>query len=70
MLINYIRESYRELTGQLTPEQAVVTLRSSKPAANADSYKKAEMQARRHRRQRRLDRAVFTGTNGWSVRTW
>jgi hypothetical protein len=70
MLIDYLMESYQELTGQLIPANPAVTLRANSPSANADSYEKAEMQARRHRRQRRLDRVGQRGINGWTVRTW
>jgi hypothetical protein len=70
MLIDYLVDSYLELTGQLDPVQPVVTLQSSRTAANAGSYRNSEMQARRHRRQRRLDRSAQPGTSGWAVRAW
>jgi hypothetical protein len=70
MLIEYIMDSYRELTGQVSPAQPVVTVRATRPAANADSYEKAGMQARRQRRQRRLARMGQHSINGWTVRTW
>jgi hypothetical protein len=70
MLIDYLKESYRELTGQVIPTQPVVTVSSTRPAANADSFEKTGVQARRHRRQRRLDRMGQSSINGWTVRTW
>ena len=70
MLIDYLMESYRELTGQVGPAQPVITLRSTRPAANADRFERDEMQARRHRRQRRLARMGHSNVNGWTVRTW
>jgi hypothetical protein len=70
MLIEYLKESYRELTGQVVPARPMTTVSSTRPAANADSFDKAGMQARRHRRQRRLDRMGQSSVNGWTVRTW
>lgn len=70
MLIEYLMDSYRELTGQVVPTQPVVTVSATRPAANADSYEKAGMQARRQRRQRRLARMGQHSINGWTVRTW
>jgi hypothetical protein len=70
MLINYIKESYRELTGQVSPAQPVITVRAARPAANADRFEKDETQARRHRRQRRLARMGQNSVSGWTVRAW
>ena len=70
MLIDYLVDSYLELTGQLDTEQIVVNLHSSRPAANAGSSRNSEMQARRHRRLRRLNRSGQPGISGWTVRTW
>lgn len=70
MLINRIRNTYRELTGQFTPLEAVTTVAVRQPAANAGSYEKANVQARRQRRMRRLERRSAHNINGWTVRTW
>jgi hypothetical protein len=70
MLIEYIMDSYRELTGRVIPAQPVVNLKTTRPAANADHFEKASNQARRQRRQRRLDRMGQRSVNGWTVRTW
>jgi len=70
MLINYLRESYREMTGQAVAAQPVVTVPTTRPAANADRFEKAKTQARRQRRQRRLGRNETHSINGWTVRTW
>ena len=70
MLINKIRNSYRDLVRYLDPVQAIVTLENSRPAANASNYLQPEMQARILRRHRRSERAGRLHTNGWSVRTW
>jgi hypothetical protein len=70
MLINKIRNSYRDLVRSLDPVQAIVTLDNSQPAANANSYEQPEMQTRRLRRQRRLAGSGQQHLIGWSVRTW
>ena len=70
MLINYLKESYRELTGQVIAAQPVTNVSATRPAANSDSFDKAGMQARRHRRQRRLARTGQNSVSGWTVRAW
>jgi hypothetical protein len=70
MLIDTIRDAYREMTGNFVQAEPVITVPAHRPAANSGSIAKAEMQARRHRRQRRLERAERGGINGWTVRTW
>jgi hypothetical protein len=70
MLIDYLKESYRELTGQVIAARPVTKVSATRPAANADSFDKAEIQARRHRRHRRLDRMGKGSVNGWTVRAW
>jgi len=42
----------------------------ARPAANAARFGKSEMQARRHRRQRRLERMGQHGVDGWTVSSW
>ena len=70
MLITRIRKSYRDLIRHVDPVQPIVTLADIQPAANASNYIQSEMQARRLRRQRRLQRAGHRSSAGWSVRTW
>ena len=70
MLINVIRDAYREITGRITAVAPITTVTIRRPAANAGNIAKTDMQARRHRRQRRMDRVVLRSVNGWTVRTW
>jgi hypothetical protein len=70
MLIDTIRDAYREMTGQIVQAEPITTVHSHRPAANASNIVKTEMQARRHRRQRRLERSGPCNVGGWSVRTW
>lgn len=70
MLMNSIMQTYRELFGQVEMAQPLVTVPNTLPAANAGQLRKAEMQARRTRRQRRLVRASSRRFAGWTVRTW
>ncbi|MBT8064225.1 MAG: hypothetical protein HKP03_06730 [Xanthomonadales bacterium] len=70
MLIDNIMKSYRDFTGRVELAQPVVTVPAILPAANAGSLAKAEMQARRLRRQRRMERTGGRGFTGWTVRTW
>ena len=49
MLINKIRNSYRDLIRYLDPVEAIITLDNSRPAANAEDYGQPEIQARRLR---------------------
>lgn len=70
MLIDSLLESYREMTGQAFTAAPITTVPTSRPAANADRFDKTRMQARRQRRQRRLDRAGARSINGWTVRAW
>lgn len=67
MLINTIKSSYRDLIRNVTPVQPIVTVPNILAAANAGNFSKSEVQARRQRRQRRVERTV---QRGWSVRTW
>ncbi len=70
MLITMIRDAYREMTGQIVAAEPIAVAPTHRTAANASNIAKAEMQARRHRRQRRLERAGRHSINGWTVRTW
>ena len=70
MLINSIKKTYRELTGQFELAGPVVAIPDTLPAANASRLSNTEIQARRLRRQRRMERASKRGFIGWTVRTW
>ena len=70
MLINTIKNSYRELLGQTATERAIVTVSENRPAANASNFGQSETQARRLRRQQRMERAGQHGNFGWRLRTW
>jgi hypothetical protein len=70
MLINTIKKSYRELIRHTDQVQPIVTVPEIRPAANSDNFTQSEMQARRLRRQRRLERTGQHGHIGWRVRTW
>lgn len=70
MLMNRIRDTYRDIIAQFTAVESVVTVTTKGPAANASEFVSSDMQARRHRRQRRMERAGTHGVSGWTVRTW
>ena len=70
MLINSIKKSYREMIGHIDPIQPIVTVPVIRPAANASGFGQSEMQARRQRRERRMDRAGQHASSGWKVRAW
>ena len=58
------------MTSHVESVQPVVTVPVIRLAANAGSFENSEMQARRHRRQRRLERMGQHSINGWKVRAW
>ena len=70
MLMNRIRDTYREITGYIEPAAPITMVSSHQSAANADNIEKSDMQARRGRRQRRMDRVEMRNVSGWSVRSW
>ena len=70
MLINRIGKSTRDLIRHVDPVQAIVAVVDIQPAANAGNYSQPEVQARRLRRQQRLERSGQGSRLGWSVRTW
>jgi len=70
MLMKRIRDTYREFTGQFMPVEAITTVAIQPSAANAGSFVRTDMQARRQRRQRRLERGSAHKVSGWTVRTW
>ena len=70
MLINSVRKIYREVTGKMERVQPVVRMPENGPAANARRYGDGEMQNRRLRRQRRLQRTEHRANHGWNVSTW
>lgn len=70
MLIDTLRNAYREMAGRMVPVEPITTVHSHRPAANAGNIAKTDMQARRHRRQRRLERGGYSHVGGWTVRSW
>lgn len=70
MLMKRIRDTYRGITGNIEPVAPVTMVLSYRPAANAGNIAQSDMQARRGRRQRRMERVGMTNISGWSVRSW
>lgn len=70
MLIEKLRETYREMTGQTVTAEPVTVYANYRTAANESRIERAAMQARRLRRQRRMERAGRRNISGWTVRTW
>lgn len=70
MLMNTIRRSYRDLVRHTSPVQPIVTVPGTRPAANASNFSEAEIQERRLRRQRRMNRSSLHSSSGWKVRAW
>lgn len=70
MLIERIRDVYREFVNPVVTSEAITTIPANRPAANSSIFEKNEVQARRQRRQRRINRAAGKNMNGWAVRTW
>jgi hypothetical protein len=70
MLMKRIRDTYRGITGNIEPVAPVTMVLSYRPAANAGNIQQSDMQARRGRRQRRMERVGMTNVTGWSVRSW
>ena len=70
MLIEKIRDVYRDYINPVVSAEAITTLKPKRSAANECQFATSEMQTRRHRRQRRLNRAVANRINGWAVRSW
>jgi len=70
MLMDRIRNTYREFTGQFVAVEPITTVATVRSAANSSSFVRTEMQARRQRRQRRLERGAAHNISGWAVRTW
>jgi hypothetical protein len=70
MLIEKIRDVYREYLNSVVTAEAITTVEAKRPAANECQFETRELQARRHRRQRRLNRSVANRIDGWAVRSW
>ena len=70
MLIEKIREVYREFIDPVVAIEPMKSNQTSRCASNASDYSHSGMQARRQRRLRRLERSASHRVNGWSVRTW
>jgi hypothetical protein len=60
----------QELVRHPAAGQAVGRLPANQEAANASHWARAEMQGRRQRRQRRMERANLQRVSAWTVRTW
>jgi len=70
MLIERIKEAYSDFTSYFEPVGPITTVPTQRPAANTGTFSNTEMQARRHRRQRRMDRMGSRNSSGWAVRAW
>mgnify|MGYP003409943431 FL=1 len=70
MLMKKLSGSDRDGTRRLLPSETVTTVSVAQDAANAGRWIESSSLARRMRRQRRLDRAQYRPSSGWSVRTW
>ena len=70
MLINSIKKSYRNLMGYNNPVQPIVAAPGIRKAANESGYSRSGMQARRQRRQSRMNGVVHNGSLGWKLRAW
>jgi len=70
MLMKKIRDTYREMTGYIEPVAPITMVPRHGPAANSGNIVKTDMQARRGRRQRRMERVGVSNVSGWTVRSW
>ena len=70
MLIQKIREVYRDFIDPVVAVEPMKSARAESPASNASDYSRCQMKARRQRRNRRLGRAAAQNMHGWAVRTW
>jgi hypothetical protein len=70
MLMKKIRDTYREITGYIEPVAPITMVPRHRTAANAGNIAKSDMQARRDRRQRRMERVGISNVSGWTVRSW
>ena len=70
MLMNKLRDTYREITGYIEPAAPVTMIPGKRSAANAKSIADSDMQARRQRRQRRTGQPGLSNISGWTVRAW
>lgn len=70
MLMKMLRQSYREMTAPFAPVKPISTIESRRPAANANSFVRTDVKAKRHGRLRRMNRNLTHNASGWTVRTW
>ena len=70
MLINNIKRSYRNLMSYNNPVRPIVAAPGIRKAANESGYSHSDMQARRQRRQSRMNGGVQNGSLGWKLRAW
>jgi len=71
MLMNKLRDTYREMTGYaIEPATPITTIAGHWSAANAGDIAKTDIRARRDRRQRRNVQNGLRNVSGWTVRSW
>jgi len=70
MLIKRLLGSSREVIGFIEPAAPISIVPSHCPAANADNFATSDSQARRQRRQRRMELTGLRNVSGWTVRSW
>lgn len=70
MLINAIKQSYRDLMGLEDPKQAIVTVPVKRKAANADNYNPPRKRAVRQRRVSRMGFSNQQASTGWRISAW
>lgn len=70
MLIEKVRDVYRELIKPVVTPESITKIPATRPAANSHRYADSDGLRRRQRRQRRLNRAAVNRIHGWAVRTW
>lgn len=70
MLIEKVRDVYRELINPVVAPESITKIPANRPAANSHHYSSSDGMRRRQRRQRRLNRAAANRIPGWAVRTW
>ncbi len=70
MLMNKLRNTYREITGYIEPAAPVTIVPGQRSAANTGNIINSDMQARSQRRQRRSSQSGLSNVRGWSVRSW
>ena len=70
MLIRLLREGYHEMMAPFAQNRPVSTLEIQRQAANASTFIRSDVKAKRHGRLRRMNRSLSHNASGWKVRTW